>query len=254
MYYERDYIIILFYFTLTISDDKDYKRITDIVKKLIQKVKSLKFDSTENIANLCPWLAAYHWHGGDDFIEMLGQYTGQSKPNLSRTLKIVKFIGRVTIFHSQRRPIKITVLCSDGKEYSFIVKYGEDLQVDERIQQVQQLMTDQMKGDKNCSLHKLSLRTYKVIPLNKDCGILGWVENTEPIKEFLLNNVPDFKTINLKVQNQYAEFVGKFGRHMDQNKELHENITAALNYSPEQVSSSYRKFDMENEFFWIFFC
>lgn len=118
-----------------ISDDKnctnkDPKQIQAKVKKLLDELDSAKDrpEKTAFLDTLSPWLAQYHWHGGDnDFIELPGQFTGNVEPNDKNTLKIVKFHEMVSIFHSLRCPIRISCTCSNGKSYSFLVKYGEDL-------------------------------------------------------------------------------------------------------------------------------
>lgn len=111
------------------------------------------------------------------------------------------------ILPSLRKPMRISAICSNGKTYSFLVKYGEDLRKDERIQQIQQLMSDQMKCDPNCSQHKLSLRTYKVIPLSVRHGIISWIENTDSIKSFISDNVDGWCDKEKNALNQYRNFI-----------------------------------------------
>lgn len=203
---------------------------------LLEKLKhfNVKPSKKENLAVLSPWLARYHWYGGDNFIELPGQYTGKIAPNDNNILKIVKFHDRVSIFHSLRRPIKITAICSDGKSYSFLVKYGEDLRQDERIQHIQELMSDQMKADKNCSQQKLSLRTYKVIPLNADCGIISWIENTETIETFL--SIDNFIEKNRIALEQYKQFIEN--ERVPKKGKIHSNVAAVIHYSQVEVRLS----------------
>ena len=49
------------------------------------------------------------------------------------TVKIAGFKDEIKVFSSLRRPIKITMIGDDGKDYDFLIKNGEDLRQDQRI-------------------------------------------------------------------------------------------------------------------------
>lgn len=153
------------------------------------------------------WFNEYHWHSGDNFIEMLGQYTGDSPPNVEKHLKIIRFDPIAEGVSSLRKPIKIKVLCSDGKWYTCLVKYGEDLRLDERIQQLQRLMSDQLKADRDCSQHKLALRTYNICPMSPIFGVISWVDNTQSTEEFLHTHSKDWHTQNKDIKTAYLQFI-----------------------------------------------
>lgn len=165
-------------------------------------------DNVNKIDSLCPWLERFHWYHGNESIELPGQYNADTAPNLDSHVKIVRFERQINVLHSLRCPIKFTVLCSDGKLYSFLVKYNEDLRQDERIQQMQNIMSDHLKTDKNCSQHKLGLRTFKVIPLNVKCGIISWINDADPIEEFIFKNASGLATIkNDTNKKEYDNFI-----------------------------------------------
>lgn len=63
---------------------------------------------------------------------------------------------------SLRKPIKVTILGMDTKEYPFLVKFGEDLRQDQRIQQLFLLMNDIYKNDSICLNNGLHILTYQV--------------------------------------------------------------------------------------------
>lgn len=159
-----------------------------------------------NIEIFCQWLKDFHWDGGADYIELPGQYNSNMKPNMDQRLKIIKFHSKVTSMQSLRKPIKLDVLCSDGMSYSFLVKFGEDLRQDERIQQLQSMMFHHLQNDKNCNQQKLSLRTYKVIPINGMCGLLSWIEKTEPL-QYLIDS-SQFQKLKIINGNDYLKFIG----------------------------------------------
>lgn len=198
---------------------------------MIGQLYKISFRETEKLESFSPWLAKYHWYGGDNYIELPGQYTGNASPN--NTIKIVKFHETVKIFRSLRRPIKISFDCSDGKSRSFLVKYGEDLRQDDRIQQILNLMADQMNSDKNCNQQRLTIRTYKVIPMNIHCGIISWIDNSETVHKLIINSqsmeMKDYHAIN-----DYKCFVMKEGKTP---KKQNANVIAAIHYTQKQVSN-----------------
>lgn len=63
---------------------------------------------------------------------------------------------------SLRTPIKVTILGNDAKEYAYLVKFGEDLRQDQRIEQLFDLMNDIFRNDYESSLNHLSIVTYQV--------------------------------------------------------------------------------------------
>lgn len=74
---------------------------------------------------------------------------------------------------------------NDGRTHSFVVKYGEDVRQDQRIEQVLALMSVQMAGDKNCRNHNMQIETYTVIPISTYCGMFSWVADTLPMRDLL---------------------------------------------------------------------
>ena len=66
---------------------------------------------------------------------------------------------------SLRKPKRITIRGNDEKDYPFLVKGGEDLRQDQRIEQLFVLMNDIYMADPTCRSRRLTLRTYQVIPM-----------------------------------------------------------------------------------------
>ena len=79
---------------------------------------------------------------------------------------------------SLRKPKRITIRGNDEKDYNFLVKGGEDLRQDQRIEQLFYIMNQVFKKDPACRQRKLFLETYQVIPVTtrysntrKLCGL-----------------------------------------------------------------------------------
>lgn len=203
----------------------------ELCGKLDGLAKSREFTKLETLS---PTLSHHHWYGSmDNYIELPGQYTGNAPPNPSTSLKIVKFKEELTVIESLRKPIKISCLCSDGKTYSFIAKYEEDLRRDERIQHVHGLMSEQMQLDKNCSQQNLSLRLYQVIPLNTRFGLIQCVENAENIQSFLSKD-DKWTGSRSKAHTMYRNFIHSSEKRIKKGVPPH--VKALLAYSHEEVS------------------
>lgn len=63
---------------------------------------------------------------------------------------------------SLRKPIKLTILGNDTKEYPFLVKFGEDIRQDQRIQQLFTLMNDIVRNEYVSNRDQHSILTYQV--------------------------------------------------------------------------------------------
>ncbi len=71
---------------------------------------------------------------------ILGQYDGKSKPLPEYHAKIAAFDSKILVLNSMRKPKRLTIIGDNTKEYMFLVKGGEDLRHDQRIEQVYMYM------------------------------------------------------------------------------------------------------------------
>ena len=65
---------------------------------------------------------------------MPGQYTGESEPVPDLHVKVSYFHPEILVIQSIRRPKRLTMLGTDEKVYHCLVKGGEDLRLDQRIE------------------------------------------------------------------------------------------------------------------------
>ncbi|XP_051881914.1 serine-protein kinase ATM isoform X5 [Pristis pectinata] len=84
-------------------------------------------------------------------------------------------------------PKIIDCVGSDGKERRQLVKGRDDLRQDAVMQQVFQMCNTLLEKNSETRKRKLTIRTYKVIPLSQRSGILEWCTGTLPIGEYLVN-------------------------------------------------------------------
>lgn len=95
------------------------------------------------------------------------------------------------MFQSIRKPMLITMLGSDGKKYPFIAKAGEDIRLDQRIENLFAMCNVCVTGGQletgtgSNSRAPLSIKTYNVIPLSDKLGLIEFVNRTSPVMDFL---------------------------------------------------------------------
>ncbi|KAJ3127354.1 serine/threonine-protein kinase M1 [Nowakowskiella sp. JEL0407] len=106
--------------------------------------------------------------------------------NLNELPRIRGFKNEVEIMPSLQRPRKITILGHDGKEYIFLCKPKDDLRKDARLMEFNSLVNKLLKKDPESRKRNLHIRTYGVIPLNEECGLIEWVNNTAGFRHILL--------------------------------------------------------------------
>lgn len=59
---------------------------------------------------------------------------------------------------------------------------GEDLRLDQRIEQLFEVMNGILRESAAGAKRGLKLCTYKVIPMTGNVGMIEWVKNTRPLK------------------------------------------------------------------------
>ncbi|OLL26575.1 Protein kinase rad3 [Neolecta irregularis DAH-3] len=90
--------------------------------------------------------------------------------------------------NSLQKPRKITILGSDGSEYPFLCKPKDDLRKDARLMEFNGVIIKLLKKDVETAKRRLGIRTYAVIPLNEECGLIEWVNHTRPLRDIFLKS------------------------------------------------------------------
>eukprot|EP01134_Creolimax_fragrantissima_P008139 CFRG8139T1 len=134
-----------------------------------------------------PWLAAFHSanHRSIDAIEIPGCYSGTSKPLPHHHPTITSFDDKVMVLQSIRKPKRIKIIANDGTTHVFLVKGGEDLRLDQRVESVFKAMNFIFKNDAECSKRRLNLTTYNVVPLSTRLGLIEWLQDCITTKQLL---------------------------------------------------------------------
>jgi len=143
----------------------------DATKSLLQKVTRQLRKPTLSLSAISPYLATIRPQG----VPMPGDLT----PGGGVTL--AGFGDVILCMPTKTKPKKVTLISSDGKQSSFLLKGREDLHLDERMMQLLSIVNRLMRSNKNSSTRNLSSRHYSVIPLGPRSGLIQWVEGTAPL-------------------------------------------------------------------------
>ncbi|XP_075968746.1 DNA-dependent protein kinase catalytic subunit [Anarhichas minor] len=144
-----------------------------------------------NLKEYSPWLSGFKADTFSNELEIPGQYDGRSKPLPEYHAKITGFDERVKVMSSIRRPKRLIIRGDDERDHPFLVKGGEDLRQDQRIEQLFAVMNILLSHDAACTRRGMQLHTYQVIPITTRIGLIEWMENTCTLKEFLYNTMTD---------------------------------------------------------------
>ncbi|KAJ1736119.1 hypothetical protein LPJ61_000169 [Coemansia biformis] len=99
---------------------------------------------------------------------------------------ISSFANDIEVMHSLQRPKKIAAVGSDGQTYSFLCKPKDDLRKDARLMEFNSMINQLLGADSQTQKRGLHIRTYAVVPLNEECGLIEWVGPTTGIRHVLL--------------------------------------------------------------------
>ncbi|KAM6171214.1 DNA-dependent protein kinase catalytic subunit isoform 3-T3 [Erethizon dorsatum] len=145
----------------------DFSAITDML--LVKMKKDSK--PPGNLKECSPWMSEFKVEFLRNELEIPGQYHGRGKPLPEYHARISGFDERVKVMASIRRPKRIVIRGHDEREYPFLVKGGEDLRQDQRIEQLFEVMNIILSRDAACSQRNMQLRTYHVVPMTSSNDI-----------------------------------------------------------------------------------
>ncbi|KAJ3391638.1 hypothetical protein HDU84_005588 [Entophlyctis sp. JEL0112] len=192
-------------------DDKKLKELQSYREKFGTEAESKPGKNL--VKSFSTWLDQYQIGNFDDseLLEVPGQYTGLREPYPADHVKIANFDPNVLVMSSMRRPKKIVMIGTDEKEYPWLVKGGEDLRLDQRIEQMFGVMNELISRNPFCSRNRVNIVTYKVIPMSTSLGLIEWVDGTKPLKACFADNPAFDKKFN-EAMSLFGEFIQKHGK------------------------------------------
>ncbi|RPD66901.1 hypothetical protein L226DRAFT_452477 [Lentinus tigrinus ALCF2SS1-7] len=97
---------------------------------------------------------------------------------------ILLFFDEVEVMNSLAKPKKMSIRGSNGQIYTFLGK-KDDLRKDGRLMDFDTILNKLLKSDSEARRRQLHIRTYSVVSLNEECGLIQWVPNTVPVRNIL---------------------------------------------------------------------
>lgn len=91
----------------------------------------------------------------------------------------------VIVFTSLQRPKRITLVGSDGKNYMWLMKPKDDLRKDFRLMEFNSVVKQYLRQDSESRQRRLYIRTYAVIPLNEECGLIEWIPDLSTFRSII---------------------------------------------------------------------
>ncbi|OKL58313.1 Serine/threonine-protein kinase tel1 [Talaromyces atroroseus] len=101
--------------------------------------------------------------------------------------KVVKFQSEFAVASGISAPKIVAVLATNGLRYKQLVKGGnDDLRQDAIMEQVFEQVSHVLRDHRSTRQRNLNIRTYKVLPLTSNAGIIEFVPNTIPLHDYLM--------------------------------------------------------------------
>jgi len=109
---------------------------------------------------------------------------GRSQDNYnafpSASVTILEFEDEIEVMPSKERPMKIKMMGSDGQRYLFLCKREErgDMRKNSRLMEFNTVVNRLLLNTPESRKRNLKLRTFAVLPLTEECGLIEWVNHT----------------------------------------------------------------------------
>ncbi|KAH3667824.1 hypothetical protein WICMUC_005224 [Wickerhamomyces mucosus] len=105
-------------------------------------------------------------------------------PSSSR-VTIVRFENRVDVLSSMQQPRHLYIKGSDGRIYGILCKPNDDLRKDAKLMEFTTMISHLLHKDYESEQRKLHIKTYAVVPLNENYGIIEWVDRSRTMRDIL---------------------------------------------------------------------
>lgn len=108
-------------------------------------------------------------------------------PPSERHVYINTFADKADVLMTKEKPKRIEMLASDGKYYPFLCKREKtgDLRKDARMMEFNNMINKFLQKDTDARKRKLRLRTYAVVCLNEESGLMEWVQQTRAMRQLI---------------------------------------------------------------------
>eukprot|EP00002_Diphylleia_rotans_P022835 TRINITY_DN4488_c0_g1_i1.p1 TRINITY_DN4488_c0_g1~~TRINITY_DN4488_c0_g1_i1.p1 ORF type:complete len:3564 (+),score=702.18 TRINITY_DN4488_c0_g1_i1:52-10743(+) len=189
----------------------DISRLREILKTVADRTVQRQL-----LSNFSNWLESYDAsnYPKDEVIYIPGQFDCSQKPDEDHLLKIVNFDKSVLVLDSLRKPKRLMINATDENRYPYLIKGGEDVRLDQRIQTTFMVMNDLLAKHHGSSRRNLMIRTYKVIPMTIDLGFIEWIQQSQTLKTIIEHEAS--KRANKEMRILHGPAVKRLRTYLDQ--------------------------------------
>ena len=113
------------------------------------------------------------------------------RPFANQPVTVTSFDDEALVLNSLQKPRRLTIRGSDGNMYAVLAKPKDDLRKDQRLMEFNNMINRFLKRDVDAAKRRLYIRTYAVIPLNEECGLIEWVDNLKTFRDIILKLYKD---------------------------------------------------------------
>ncbi|XP_065202907.1 serine/threonine-protein kinase ATR-like [Planococcus citri] len=123
--------------------------------------------------------------------------TSSYNPFPETMVYISRIKDEVLIYSSLQKPIRVTFVGTDGKDYVMIFKAYDDMRIDCRVVEFNSVVNMYLKRDVEARDRALRIRTYTVLPLLDSTGVIEFIPglvsmrtiNTQIRRSFGMSNI-----------------------------------------------------------------
>lgn len=118
----------------------------------------------------------------------------EHNPFPTAPVRFQRFLDQIDVMSSLVKPKKISLLGDNGKTYAFLCKPKDDLRKDARLMEFNSMINKLLKKESAARNRSLHIRTYAVVPLSEDSGLIEWVPNVVVLRN-VLNSIYQARSI-----------------------------------------------------------
>lgn len=139
---------------------------------------------------------------------------------------------------TKAKPKKISAVTTCGKSVRFLLKQEKhgDLRKDARLMEFNSVVNRLLQEESECRKRNLRLRTFCVVCLNEECGIMEWVPNTVGLRSLVMEShsrsLEEYPYIQLGKAKEIIEAI--------QAKSVESNLEELLAQYKLHILESYR--------------
>jgi serine/threonine-protein kinase ATR len=137
------------------------------------------------------------------------RWTPLSTDRCPTTITINGFGNEIEVLKSKEKPKKLSVLGNDGRIYAFLCKkeIKGDMRKNSRMMEFNTVVNRLLKESGDSRSRHLTLRTFSVLPMTEECGLIEWVPNTTGFRHLVrqTHDEEGIQTCFITIKKLYEE-------------------------------------------------